>query len=252
MSIKLSIFIAFIIQSMFTNNFNNNGHDKALNLQRLSDEHLIVANSINMEHYKNLSLENIEGEIWKDITDYQGLYQVSNYGRIKSLNRIIYRNRLKKDIAYSLGCKIMKQVKGKRGYLVLALWNGNISKRVTAHRIIAKEFIHNTHNKPFINHIDLDKTNNSLNNLEWCTPKENIVHAHKNGAMPITYNKGKFGNESPLSKLVGQYDLNGNLIKVWESTKDAQRKQTGFKQTGVWKCCSGIRKQYKGFKWSYV
>ena len=55
MSIKLSIFIAFIIQSMFTNNFNNNGHDKALNLQRLSDEHLIVTNSINMEHYKNLN-----------------------------------------------------------------------------------------------------------------------------------------------------------------------------------------------------
>ena len=78
MSIKLSIFIAFIIQSMFTNNFNNNGHDKALNLQGLSDEHLIVTNSINMEHYKNLSLENIEGEIWKEVEGYDGYYFISN------------------------------------------------------------------------------------------------------------------------------------------------------------------------------
>lgn len=251
MPIKIAIFILFNIHSMHIDLSHINGHDNDIIPYGMDVEHIVVANNI-MEYYKNLSLENIEGEIWKDVEDYEGIYQVSNLARIKSMPRIIFRNRLKKDIPYNLPCKIMKQAKGKRGYLVLALWKENVTKRATAHRIVAKAFIPNPENKPFINHIDLNKINNVPINLEWCTAKENMHHAHKNGVMCYGNNKGKFGNESPLSKKVGQHDLQGNLINIWESTMDAQRKGTGFMQGSVWKCCSGGKPQYKGFKWQYI
>jgi hypothetical protein len=119
-------------------------------------------------------------ERWKDICGYEGLYQISDLGRVKSLNRIstvpylnTFRNR-------SISEKISIGIKRNNGYLFYKLFDKNgRPKQVAIHRLVANHFINNTHNKPFINHIDCDRSNNCVSNLEWVTPKENSEHASK-------------------------------------------------------------------------
>lgn len=108
-------------------------------------------------------------EIWKDIEGYEGIYQVSNLGRVRSLN---YWN---KKIIH-----ILKEFTDKRGYKLICLY---FKERKThqVHRLVAEAFIPNPNNLPQVNHIDGDKTNNNINNLEWCSCKDNIIHAHKTG-----------------------------------------------------------------------
>ena len=119
-------------------------------------------------------------EIWKDIPEYEGLYQASNLGKIKSLKRITkkeYRNnRIVKE-------RIMKGTKNQDGYLKVHFKNKekNIDKGLFIHRLVAKAFIPNPDNLPQINHIDGNKLNNKVENLEWCTNLYNQQHAWKNG-----------------------------------------------------------------------
>lgn len=110
-------------------------------------------------------------EIWKDVVGYEGLYQISNIGRIKSLNY----NKTKKE-------NIMKQrcVKGKE-YFSIGIMKDGVSKEYKIHRLVAIAFIPNPDNKPQINHKDSDPKNNNVENLEWCTSAENIQHAFKYG-----------------------------------------------------------------------
>lgn len=117
-------------------------------------------------------------EIWKDIIGYEGLYQVSNFGRVKSLDRMTNGPN---------GClipkpgKIIKQRPTKWGYMKVKLSKKSVFKHPTVHRLVAIHFIPNPENKPQVNHIDCDRKNNNLINLEWCTPKENQKHALENG-----------------------------------------------------------------------
>jgi hypothetical protein len=106
-------------------------------------------------------------EIWKDIKDYEGLYQVSNLGKVKSL-------KFGKE-------KILKPGKSKKGYLAVVLCDNTIRKTFKVHRLIALTFIDNLHNKPQINHINGIKLDNRVDNLEWCTNGENGKHAFDNG-----------------------------------------------------------------------
>jgi len=103
-------------------------------------------------------------ETWKDIKDFEGLYKVSNLGRIKNNS-----NKFKKLRLF------------KNGYLYVGLWNKGISKTLLVHRLVALHFIHNPESKKQVNHIDGNKENNAICNLEWCTRQENKVHAVKNG-----------------------------------------------------------------------
>lgn len=111
-------------------------------------------------------------EIWKDIKDYEGIYQVSNLGRVKSLKRVTGgdRNRRLKEI-------IFKQHKLKDGYLGVILYKNNIKKNFRVHRLVAEAFIVNPANKSDVNHIDGVKDNNIASNLEWNNRQENITHA---------------------------------------------------------------------------
>ena len=104
-------------------------------------------------------------EIWKDIEGYEGLYQVSNLGRVKSLN---YKRSGRE--------KILKPDKSKTGYLYLCLYKNNKRNHCRIHRLVANAFIENPNNYPYINHIDECKSNNNISNLEWCSPKYNINH----------------------------------------------------------------------------
>ncbi len=107
-------------------------------------------------------------EIWKDIKGYEGLYEVSNLGQIKSFNYL----RTGKE-------KILKPLKDKGGYLFVSLYKSGKVKLFKIHRLVAQAFIDNPKNKPCINHIDCDRQNNCVNNLEWVTQKENIQYAYK-------------------------------------------------------------------------
>ena len=109
-------------------------------------------------------------EIWKDVQGYEGLYQVSNLGRVKSLGRFV--DKLK--CHYWQEEKILKPRKNHYGYLRFNLYKDGKTKTFSVHRLVAVAFIPNPENKPQIDHINADKTNNTVNNLRWVTCKENI------------------------------------------------------------------------------
>lgn len=171
-------------------------------------------------------------EEFRNIKDYEN-YQVSNYGRIKSF--IIYGKY--KNI------RILKAHKNYKGYFLVSLTKNKQKKLKLIHRLVAQEFIGNKFNKPQINHIDGNKQNNMINNLEWCNNSENQIHAIKNGLknMSCLTNKTSF-------KTI-QYDMQMNKINEFKSASEASR-ITGVSQTGISLCCRTNGK-IKGFKFRY-
>jgi len=150
-----------------------------------------------MNYYKNTSLSNLTEivnnvvitEEWRDIPDYEGIYQASSFGRIRSFDTVIVAGD-KKVIKPHKG-KILKQsnIGNKRGYLVVGLTKNSICTIHRVHRVIASAFyINNDISKNQVNHIDLDKKNNKASNLEWCSNSENMAHAIKNRAF---FNKNR-------------------------------------------------------------
>lgn len=118
-------------------------------------------------------------EIWKDIKGYEGLYQISNFGRIKSLPK----KRINGTNFYIQKEKILKpQLKTKR-YLGINLTKNKMHKNFLVHRLVAEAFIDNPYDLPQVNHKDCNKLNNNINNLEWCTQEENLNHALRNGLL---------------------------------------------------------------------
>lgn len=195
-------------------------------------------------------------EVWKDIEGYEGLYQVSNEGRIKSLAREwVAGDRNSKQYHDEM---IMKQSCDDRGYKMVCLSKdgGRITKKV--HKLVALAFIENPDNLPQVNHKDENKENNFVfinedgsvdlekSNLEWCTLEYNV----------------KYGTRTErTSKKVYQYTLDGELVKIWPSTAECGR--NGFSQTKVSDCCNGgffshsrgkwhTVNSHKGYKWSYT
>lgn len=171
-------------------------------------------------------------EIWKDIEGYEGVYQISNFGNIKKLN---YNN--------SGFSKKLHIIKTKKDYYKIILDN----KIFLIHRLVAETFIPNPKNKPQVNHIDGNKTNNNVTNLEWCTAQENIIHAYKIGLRKPIYKKGF---ESEKNRKVNQYDLQGNFLNSYYSIDYA--KSIYGKSSHIVECCQGKRKQAKGYIWKYA
>lgn len=130
-------------------------------------------------------------EIWKEIPNTNGFYSVSNLGLVKSNDRYVMNSIGVKRFYKGQILKFSKSGWGGYSYVQLVDYNGN-RYRECVHRIVARTFIPNPKNKPQVNHIDGDKNNNRLCNLEWCTPSENIQHAYDNGLTRI-----KTGKESP-------------------------------------------------------
>lgn len=131
----------------------------------------------------------IENEIWKDIKGYENYYQVSNYGRIKSKARI---RKGKQKQFYLTKEKILRaHVNKKRGYVQILLIKKAEQKLYLCHRLVAEAFIPNLNNYSEINHIDGNKQNNYVKNLEWCTHSENIKHAYNKSLISETKNRPK-------------------------------------------------------------
>lgn len=179
-------------------------------------------------------------EIWKNIIGYEGLYQISNLGRVKSLRRLITNQ----YNSFYIKEKILKPQKNRYGYLYINLYKNGIMKHITIHKLVAEAFISIPDElKKYIgtrhlqvNHKDEDKTNNIYTNLEWCSASYNTNYGTRN----------KKAVEK-LSKIVLQYDLNGDFIKEWKSVTECRR--NGFKH--VDDVCRGERKSCGGYIWKY-
>lgn len=176
----------------------------------------------------------IDIEIWKDIKDYEGLYQVSNWGRVKSLG----------NGGTHKTSRILKSEKNTRGYLQVQLSKNGKRKWFFIHRLVAEVFLENPENLPQVNHIDEDKTNNRVENLEWCEHKYNMNYGTRNERISKTKINGK------KSKKVLQFTLDGEFIREWPSTKEIER-QLGFDNSAVCRCCNGKQKSAYGFRWCY-
>ena len=163
-------------------------------------------------------------EIWRDIKDYEGLYQVSNLGRVKSLNY----NHTGVERILSAGKHI-------DGYPQVNLYKGGKVKMCLVHHLVARAFIPNPYGLTEVNHKDEDKTNNVETNLEWCDHKYNINYGTRN---------------ERISKPVYQYTKDGSLVRSYPSLREAERK-TGYNKGNIVKCCNGKYKQAYGYLWSY-
>ena len=183
-----------------------------------------------------LSMTDIE--IWKDIKDYEGLYQVSNWGRVKNLKTK----------------RIMRGWKTKSGYRMICLCKEKRKEYFYIHRLVGESFLPNLDNKPQINHKiegDIGKTinmvifnedgtvNKEKTTIEWVTAKENCNYGTHN-------EKSAMGR----SKKVFQFSLDGTFIKEWSSASEIERK-LGFYQGGISMCCLGKCKSAYGFLWKY-
>ena len=159
-------------------------------------------------------------EQWRNITGYEGLYQVSNYGRVKR--------------KYNNGkTKILKPISTNNGYLRVSLSKNNVKNMCFVHRLVAQAFLDNPDNKLQVNHISGIKTDNRVENLEWCTAQENIQHAFNTGLNQIdTVLLGKSS-----SKPVRCITTN----TVYNSTMDAER-LLGINHSNITACCKGRQK----------
>ena len=157
-------------------------------------------------------------EVWKDVEGYEGLYQVSNFGKVYSLPR-----------AKAKGGVLKPQI--NKGYERVILLKERKIETFSVHRLVATHFIENPNKYEVINHIDENKANNFVDNLEWCTQAENLQ---------------KFTGKGKIL----QYDLNNQLIKIWNSSSEAQN--TGeYDSSAIIKCCKGKRKTHKKSIWKY-
>ena len=190
-------------------------------------------------------------EIWKDVKGYEGIYQVSNLGRVRSLDRMAGRNRLYKG-------RVIMERTHNTGYKFVRLCRNNKFEQPSIHRLVAEAFIPNPNNKPTVNHIDENKGNNIVTNLEWATYKENCNHGTRNIRAHINRDEKKVGEKvrQTRKKLgmchkINQYDLEGNFLKQYECAYDACV-VLNCKASGIGAACRHTLKTYKGYKWEYA
>ena len=178
-----------------------------------------------------------EEEEWRDIEGYEGLYQVSNLGRVKSLS---YNHSGKE--------KIRKLRTNTKGYLDVILYKDNKGKHYRVNRLVALAFVFNDdpEHKTQVNHINEIKTDNRACNLNWMSLKENI-----NYGTGVERRNQKQKNDPTKSKPVKQLSLDGTLVAIWPSAMEAERKN-GFAHNNIWTCCNGKYKTAYGYKWEYA
>ena len=176
-------------------------------------------------------------EEWKAIQGYEGIYEVSNFGNVRSLPRYKRGNF---DSKVFIEGKTIKQVKNNRGYYIVQLSKNNKVKNFSVHRLVAEAFIPNPNNFPQVNHKDEDKSNNRVSNLEWMTLKRNINYGTRNKRMALT--KGKN---------VKAFDDDGNFIMGFCSMAVAE-KITGINQGDISRCTLGKTEHAGGYVWEIV
>ncbi|MFF3146812.1 NUMOD4 domain-containing protein [Streptomyces sp. NPDC057927] len=168
-------------------------------------------------------------EIWKDINGYEGHYKISNLGRVKSFKYDKTRGR------------ILKGNIENHGYKMVDFRANSFRKRYLIHRLVAETFIPNPQNYKVVNHIDGNKLNNSLENLEWTTQQYNTIHAFNTG----------LSDGMNWSKGVNQYTKRGKFVANYSSLSEASQ-LTGCDVSSISKCCRGIKIQVGGYRWKFT
>lgn len=164
-------------------------------------------------------------EKWKDVRRFEGKYQVSDKGNVRSLIK---------------GCHEVAQTINSNGYPYVSLaLPGHRTKKCRVHRLVAEAFIDNPNGYTQVNHKDECKLNNNVANLEWCTSSYNINYGSRN-------NK----HSQKLSKPVVQIDFDGNIVNKWKSMTEAE-KTLGFNKRNISNCCRGVRQTAYGYRWRY-
>jgi hypothetical protein len=187
-------------------------------------------------------------EKWKSVTGYEGFYEVSDCGNIRSIKRTVTNIN---GIKCNRKGKFLSPGVNKYGYLQVSLSVNNKLSTYTVHSLVAIAFIENSLNKKTVNHIDGKKFNNNVLNLEWATKSEQAIHSLKNNLrkMPNSWN-GKFGSSHGSSKGVLQYDKNGLLIKEYGSIIEASD-FIKIHPSGITGVCKGKHKTAGGYIWKY-
>lgn len=162
--------------------------------------------------------------IWKDIPGYEGIYQVNQFGQVRSLN---YNH---------TGQKKRLKPRKTRGYLRVALCKNGKVKNYRIHRLVAEAFLPNPNNLPCINHIDENKENNCLSNLEWCSYEYNINYGTRN----------EKAGESQSKKIMCV-----ETGEIFKGTREASRR-TGIAQSNISQSCNGKRKTAGGYHWGFI
>lgn len=175
-------------------------------------------------------------EQWKDIEGYEGRYQISSFGRVKSLPTL-KRNG---NGYYYTKEKIRRSKSTFDGYRAITLVKNGIFRTYTIHRLVAKAFVENPNNYNEINHIDEIKTNNRVDNLEWCT------HAYN-----LEYGSRKEITRQKTMKPVLQFDRENKFIRKWNSGSDAAR-NLNIQQSSISNCCCHNRKTAGNYIWEFA
>lgn len=178
-----------------------------------------------------------EKEIWKDIEGWGGMYQVSNMGRVKSLERTVWNGRGYYKTVHE---RILKPKKDKDGYLQVQLWKEGKCKWYKIHRLVSQAFLANPQNLPEVNHINEIKSDNHVDNLEWVTCKENLNHGTRNQRI----------SEKKSKPVIAINKVSG-LIMYWNSAKEASR-VLGIAKSHICNCLKGRAKSAGNFYWYYA
>lgn len=206
-----------------------------------------------IDYSKILDIENLPGEEWKNFctvygVDYTDMYNISNFGRAKSLDRYVFRNG--KQIF--LKGKILSQVKDRKGYSSIKLSKDGKERSVKTHKLVAIAFCKNddTINKNCINHINEVKFDNRADNLEWCTNEYNLNYGECRKKISDTQRR-KYANGEikKATKSVVQLSLSGDFVSRYDSITDVSK--NGFNRRNVNQCCLCQRKKHKGYIWIY-
>lgn len=197
----------------------------------------------NEEFIKSISLE---GEIWKDVVGYEGLYLVSNKGRVVSLSRSIANRYSTRRTDPKLLAPFTREVSRNYRFCCISLWRNGKSKVGRVHRLVALAFIPNPDNLPEVDHINTDTSNNEVGNLRWSTRSQNANN-------PITKEKNRrirLGRPMPkLQKKIVQIK-DGVIVNTFSCIKDVAK--LGFNKCSVSSCCSKKRKKHKGYQWMFL
>lgn len=175
-------------------------------------------------------------EVFLDIKGFESDYQISNYGRVRSLN-----------YNHTGETRVLKPKKRRDGYLQIDLYKNGKHNYYRVHRLVAEAFIPNPYGLPFVNHKDECKSNNRADNLEWCDRKYNV-----NYGTAIERRTEKQRNDPNQSKRVYQYAKSGSFVRSYPSLHEAAR-QTGINNGHISACCRGYKyKSAGGYIWSFI
>lgn len=186
-------------------------------------------------------------EVWADIAGSSGVYEVSTKGNVRSKTRYVFKSDIGRDILRK--GKVLSLTKRRDGYLHVGLYFTKKQYMLKVHRLVAETFLDRIDGKPEVNHMNGNKSDNRVENLEWVSREENMSHSYEHLGRRSAW-KNCPGALHPKSRPVIQYSLAGEAIRHWESM-GLMEKATGFFYTNISACCRGKQKTAYGYRWKY-